>query len=90
MVIVSPWAKPVFTDSATAVQPYSMLAFIDHNFGLPALSSAVGNAYDYGDSFDFTGLPPTTDVPNMVHSHISRATKAEVHSLRHLWVNDIT
>ena len=35
MVIVSPWAKPQGTDSTTAVQPYSMLAFVEHNFRLP-------------------------------------------------------
>src|SRR5205814_935687 len=41
MVIVSPWVKPASTDSTTAVQPYSMLAFIDKNFGLPPLTPQV-------------------------------------------------
>ena len=90
MVIVSPWAKRVFTDSTTAIQPYSMLAFIDHNFGLPALTSAVGNAYDYRNSFDFTGASLSTRTPTMVHSHVSKATKAQVRRLRHLWSKDIT
>ncbi len=57
MVIISPYTKAGYTDSTTAVQPYSMLSFVDHAFGLPDLTPAVGNAYDYADSFDFTQTP---------------------------------
>jgi phospholipase C len=77
MVIVSPWAKSAYTDSGVASNPYSMLSFVDHTFGLPALSPEVGGAYDFSNSFDFT--TPTAGVtPQMVHTPISRATKQKV------------
>jgi hypothetical protein len=79
MVIASPWVDPGSTDSTTAVQPYSMLAFIDHNFGLPPLTPEVARAYDYAKAFDFNAAgPPTTAAPAMVHQHISAATKRQV------------
>ncbi len=57
MVIVSPWAKPQGTDSTTAVQPYSMLAFVEHTFQLARLSKGVTDAYDYENAFDFSQRP---------------------------------
>src|SRR4051794_9783709 len=57
MVIVSPWAKHRGTDSNVAVQPYSMLAFTVHTFGLKRLTPFVTRAYDYADSFDFSQQP---------------------------------
>ena len=82
MVIVSPWVKPSFTDSNEAVQPYSMLAFVDHNFRLRPLTRNVRNAYGYAKSFDLRAArPPTTATPPMVHQHISQRTKREVRRL---------
>jgi phospholipase C len=52
MVIVSPYAKPGFTDSNVASFS-SMLAFTEHAFGLPPLSDRDASAYDFSDSFDF-------------------------------------
>jgi phospholipase C len=79
MVIVSPWVKPSYTDSVTAVQPYSMLAFVQHNFGLGSLSRGVDEAYDYSRSFDFSQQPlrPVT----MTTGQIPQAERVE---LRHL------
>jgi phospholipase C len=57
MVIVSPWAKHTYTDSRVAVQPYSMLAFLQHNFRLRRLSDDVDNAYDYFGAFNFSQRP---------------------------------
>jgi phospholipase C len=59
MVIVSPYAKPGFTDSTVASYA-SMLTFIEHNFGLDPLSRADADAYDYADSFNLAQepLPP--------------------------------
>jgi phospholipase C len=57
MVIISPWVAPGGTDSTVAVQPYSMLAFTDHLFGLPPLTSEVADSYDYAGSFDFAQRP---------------------------------
>ena len=56
MVIVSPYAKPASTDSTTASFG-SMLAFIEHTFGLAPLSSHDADAYDYSGSFDFLQRP---------------------------------
>jgi phospholipase C len=62
MVIVSPWAKTGFTDSRVATYS-SMLAFIEHVFGLSPLNASDGNAYDYAASFDFTSPPRLTRTP---------------------------
>ena len=64
MVIVSPYAKPGFTDSNEA-SFVSVLAFIEHNWGLAPLTDADAAAYDYSDSFDFTQLP-VLRAPRMV------------------------
>ena len=56
MVIVSPYAKPGFTDSNTASFA-SLLAFAEHTFGLVPLTGKDANAYDYSASFDFAQRP---------------------------------
>jgi hypothetical protein len=56
MVIVSPFAKPGFTDSNTATFD-SMLAYIEHNFGLPSLGQGDATAYDYANTFDYSQAP---------------------------------
>jgi phospholipase C len=58
MVIVSPWAKKGYTDS-TPTSFIAMMTFTEHLFGLPALTSADANSYDYANSFDFTQAQPT-------------------------------
>jgi phospholipase C len=88
MVIVSPYAKPGYTDHTTAVQPYSMLAFIDHIFGLPNLTPTVAATYDYTNAFNFA-QSPLAPVP-MTSTHISAATKAKVKSLARFWRTDPT
>ena len=55
MVIVSPYAKAHHTDS-TIASTSSILAFIDHTFGLTPLS-ARENGYDYHWSFNFSQAP---------------------------------
>jgi phospholipase C len=56
MVIVSPYARPGFTDSNIATFS-SMLAFVEHTFSLPALGSADASAYDYSSVFNFGQVP---------------------------------
>jgi phospholipase C len=56
MVIVSPYAVPGGTDSNVASFP-SLLAFTEHTFGLPPLSSVDANAYDYAGAFNFLQQP---------------------------------
>ena len=76
MVIVSPWAKAASTDSTLAVQPYSMLAFVQHTFGLNPLSSEVSNAYDYANVFDFSQRPLAG--VTMTRTQISRTERARL------------
>jgi phospholipase C len=61
MVIVSPYAKPGYTDSADATF-VSMLAYTEHIFGLPPLNENDATAYDYALSFDYT-QPPLEPIP---------------------------
>jgi phospholipase C len=53
MVIISPWAKPGYTDS-TPTSFIGMITFVEHLFGLPPLTVADQNSYDYANSFDFS------------------------------------
>ncbi|MDP9329997.1 MAG: hypothetical protein M3P11_05065 [Actinomycetota bacterium] len=75
MVIISPYAKPGFTDSNTATY-MSMLAFTEHTFGLPPLTSADGTAYGYSDAFDYSQtLRPG---PKMLTTHVSKRELAYI------------
>jgi phospholipase C len=67
MVIVSPYAKPAFTDTSVASFA-SLLAFTEHVFGLQPLGTADTNAYDYMNAFNFaqTPLPPIHLQPHPV------------------------
>ena len=56
MVIVSPYAKPGYVDTTDASFA-SILAFVEHGFGLPPLTSVDANAYDYANAFDFSSPP---------------------------------
>jgi phospholipase C len=61
MVIVSPFAKRGFTDSNVASFA-SLLAFIEHNFGLRPLAKADAKAYDFSNSFNFS-QPVLSTIP---------------------------
>jgi phospholipase C len=56
MLIISPWAKPGYTDSNVASHA-SILAFTEHTFGIPPLNAMDGSAYDYSHSFNFSQTP---------------------------------
>ena len=56
MVIVSPYAKPDYTDSNNASLA-SVLAFTERTLGLPAMSVNDASAYDYSDSFSYDQAP---------------------------------
>jgi hypothetical protein len=53
MVIVSPYAKAGYTDTHPASY-ISVLALVEHTFGLAPLNNADATAYDYSDSFDLS------------------------------------
>jgi phospholipase C len=56
MLIVSPYARAGFTDTHEA-SFVSVLAFVEHTFGLLPLNSADASAYDYALSFDLSQEP---------------------------------
>jgi phospholipase C len=56
MVIVSPYARPGFVDSTTASFP-SMLAYVEHVFGIAPLGPEDAAAYDYAGAFDYSQTP---------------------------------
>jgi hypothetical protein len=47
----------------------SMLAFIEHTFGLPPMSNQDGRAYDYSGSFNY-GQRPLSAPVRMVHTRV--------------------
>jgi phospholipase C len=56
MIVISPWARAGYTDShdATIV---SVLAFVEHTFGLRPLNRADAHAYGFAASFDYAQAP---------------------------------
>ena len=60
MIIISPFAKPGYTDSVDASM-LATLAFTEHTFGLAPLGTNDASAYDYANSFDYqqAHLAPT-------------------------------
>jgi phospholipase C len=65
-VIVSPWAKPGYTDH-TYGSLDSIDAFVEHTFGLQPLTARDATAYDLHNAFDFAQSPqpavPMTRTP---------------------------
>jgi len=74
MVIVSPYAKPGYTDSHPATFA-SILRFTEEAFGLRALSVNDRDAYDYRNAFDFAARPTGARVALRQHP-VSAATNA--------------
>ena len=73
MIIISPYAKPGYTDSTTA-DFASILAMIEHRWGLAPLTPLDANAYDYSNSFDFSTVNPSK--PHMVYRPLPAKERA--------------
>ena len=71
MVIVSPYAKPGYTESNIASFA-SLLAYTEHTLSIPSLGADDSSAYDYSDSFDYTQTP--TAPIHMTHRPVPRAS----------------
>jgi phospholipase C len=56
LIIVSPYAKPGFTDT-TATTFTGILAFVEHTFGLSSLGQNDAKAYDFSNAFNFSQKP---------------------------------
>jgi phospholipase C len=57
VVIVSPYARPAFTDTAPADVVGSILAFVEQTFNVAPLTSVDANAYNFSASFNFAQVP---------------------------------
>lgn len=56
LIIVSPYARAGYTDT-TSTTYAGVLAYVEHNFGLSALSVNDLDAYDFSDAFDYAQSP---------------------------------
>lgn len=56
LIMVSPYAKPGYTDT-TPTTFAGILAYTEHNFGLPALGANDAHAYDLSNAFDYSQAP---------------------------------
>jgi phospholipase C len=79
LIIVSPYAKPGYTDTRSASFA-SILAYTEKNFGLAPLGVNDAQAYDLSRAFDYsqTPLPPAHMVTRKLswaarHIHLTRA-----------------
>ena len=72
MIIVSPYAKPGYTDT-TGTSFSGILAFTEHLFGLPALGANDANAYAYSNAFNYA-QPPRKPV-RLVHRPLPASAK---------------
>jgi phospholipase C len=75
MLLVSPWARPGFTDNHVASFA-SILAFTEHVFGVAPLSNFDATAYDYITSFNFSHL--SSSRARMVITRVPVASTAAV------------
>jgi phospholipase C len=76
MVIVSPFAKPAFTDPNTASFA-SMLRFTEEAFSLRPLANSDTTAYDYANSFNFPARPNLAK-SNLIQQPVSPALEKQV------------
>ncbi|HEY2576293.1 MAG TPA: hypothetical protein VGI74_08305 [Streptosporangiaceae bacterium] len=60
-MIVSPYARPAYTDTSSASFA-SILAYVEHTYGLPALGVNDMHAYDLSGAFDY-GQAPRNPIP---------------------------
>ena len=70
-VIFSPFARPEFTDPTVTSNTGSILAFIEANFGLPALGINDAAAENLMNDFNFAQRPQR--LPHMVWRHLPRS-----------------
>src|SRR5579859_4144627 len=69
LVIVSPYARPAYTDT-TSASFASILAYVEHTYGLAALGVNDAHAYDLSGAFNY-GQAPLKPIP-MVNRPVPR------------------
>jgi phospholipase C len=65
LVIVSPYARPAYTDTSSASFA-SVLAYVEHTYGLPALGVNDAHAYDLSSAFNYSQAP-LKPIPMVIH-----------------------
>jgi phospholipase C len=73
MIVISPYARHGYTDSTPATF-LSLLAYIEHNFGLRPLNQNDGNSYDFAHAFNYSQTPLQA-VPLTKHARIPASEK---------------
>ena len=73
MMIISPYAKPGYTDTNTASYA-SVLRFTEETFGLKPLNATDSEAYDYLGAFNF-GSAPVKAPSQLVHHSTPKASR---------------
>ena len=66
LIIVSPYAKARYTDT-TPTTTAGVLAYVERNFGLGALSPNDAQAYAFTNAFDYSQVPLPPEVVRLVH-----------------------
>jgi phospholipase C len=56
VLMAGPYVRAGFTDS-TPTSFAGILAYVEHTFGLPAMSASDATAYDFAGSFDYSQTP---------------------------------
>ena len=75
MVIISPYAKPGYTDTSAASFA-SVLSYTEAAFDLPYLTTKDELAYDFSGSFDYSQAPLAP-----VHMTITPVSRAELQAV---------
>jgi phospholipase C len=78
LLIISPYAKPGYTDSSQA-QYASILRYTEETFHLPALSATDADAYDLSNAFNYSQAP----LHPSIHAVITPMSVAE----RNYWLS---
>lgn len=79
MVIISPYAKVAYTDH-TATSLLGIMAFIEHNWGLTAMTSADSTAYYFQNAFTTT---PHLEGVNLPTGNVPASSQAAVAAYLH-------
>jgi phospholipase C len=82
LIVVSPWARRGYVSHAVADHT-SILAFLEHRFGLEPLTARDAAAHDLGDMFDLSGPhlldPPSLPAPPDIGASLARCRADGAH-----------
>jgi phospholipase C len=76
LIVLSPYAKPSYTDD-TPASFYSILAFVEQNFGLSPLEANDASAYHLSAMFNLTAAPNLGNRPHMVTRPVPKGERID-------------